>query len=96
MHTFLVQALPLPGRCNLQGRGSRAIFACVARGTEAEAQGIVLGELHRAGWKVLEVLEPRQVAEAFPGLKRKPEVARVMEAARRLGVAFLVLEGPNS
>lgn len=88
----MIQAIPLPGRCNLQDRGPRAIIACVARGGEAEAQGLVLGELHRAGWKVVEVLEPRRVAEAFPGLKRHPEVARVMESARRSGVAFLVMD----
>lgn len=87
MHTFLIHAQaaakPYP----------QPIFACVARGTELEAEALVLGELGRAGWKVLEILEPVRVRSEFPGLKRHPELNRVMAAARQRGLAFLVLEG---
>ncbi|MBP1628683.1 MAG: hypothetical protein H6Q00_3158 [Holophagaceae bacterium] len=87
MHTFLIRALH-------RGSGSpQPIFACVARGSVDAAEGLVLGELHRAGWKVLEVVEPSVVRSRFPALKRHPAVAQVLAVARQRGLAFLVLEG---
>ena len=92
MHTFLIHAVPVALVCNLPRPNAQAIFACVATGNPDEAQGVVLGEFHRAGWKTLEVLPPSLVREQFPGLKRHPEAARVMAAARQRGVAFLLLD----
>lgn len=92
MHTFLVHAIPSAPRCNLPGAAAQAILACVASGSPDAAQATVLGELHRAGWKVLDVVEPAVVRERLPGLKRRPEVAQVMAAARQRGMAFLVLD----
>lgn len=74
MHTFLVRVVPAAPRCN-QPRQGQPIFACVATGTVDAAQGVVMGELHRAGWKVLDVAAPAVVREEFPGLKRHPGVA---------------------
>jgi|GEM_PF-3063995 len=90
MHTFLVYAVPSAPRCNQPPLG-QPILACVATGSVDAAQGVVLGELQRAGWKVLEVVAPAVVRDGFPGLKHRPAVAQVMAAARQRGVAFLVL-----
>ena len=92
MHTFLVYAVPAAPTCTPQKQG-QPIFACVATGTADAAEGLVLGELHRAGWKVLEILDSAKVRREFPGLKRHPVVAQVMTAARQRGVAFVVMDG---
>lgn len=94
MHVLLFRAVPrAPSAGPLREGSDRAVFACVARGSAAEAEGVVLGELHRAGWKVLEVYDPSRLRQAFPGLKRHPEIARAMTSARQQGMAILVLAG---
>lgn len=90
MHIFLVHAVPAVPRCN-ESRHGHPILAFVARGSEDAAQGVMLGELNRAGWKVLEVVDPGVVRDQFLGLKRRQDVAQVMEAAMVRGVGFFVL-----
>jgi len=90
VQTFLVYAIPAAARCNQPRRG-QPILACVATGTADAAEGLMLGELHRAGWKVLELLAPAELKARFPGLKRYPGLAPVMAMARERGVAFLAL-----
>lgn len=93
MHVFLVRAVPIaPSAGSLRERSDRAVFACVARGSASEAEAVVLGELHRAGWRALEVYDPTRVRQGFPGLKRHPEIVRAMTSARQQGMAILVLE----
>jgi len=88
MQTFLLRVGPVGSVGNAQ---AKAIFAGVATGSKDAAEGVVLGELHRAGWKVLEIIDPLVVRREFPGLKRHPAVAQVLASARQRGMAFLVL-----
>lgn len=88
-----MQALLLKAR-----RGAeppRAVLACVARGSATEAEALVLGELHRAGWRVLERVPPEEVRRRMPGLKRLPLAAATMASARARGMALAVIELPG-
>lgn len=93
MRTFLLRASRWDAS---KAHSPHPIFACVAGGSANAAQGLVLGELHRAGWKVLEILEPDCVRREFPGLNRHPAIAHTMAAARQQGLAFLVLESEST
>ncbi len=92
MHTFLLRAVPHTVGTRINPSQEQAIFACVARGSMEAAEGAILGELHRAGWKVLEVFDSVLVQQRLPGLKRHPSVANAMAAARQRGMAFLLLD----
>ena len=65
-----MQALLL--RAHREGGPPQAVLACVARGGALEAEALALGELHRAGWRILEVMPPDEVRRHMPGLKRLP------------------------
>lgn len=88
MHAFLVRATPLAAPHSR----AQAIFGWVARGSAETAEGVMLGALHRAGWKVLEVYDPGVIQARLPGLKRHPQMAQAMASARTQGLAFLVMD----
>ena len=94
MHTVLLHALA-PGSGPSAPR-AQAVFVWVAAGSAEAAEGLALGELARQGWRVLEVADPTEVRARLPGLKRHPEAARAMAAARRRGMAWWVMALPDA
>lgn len=88
-----MQALLLKARRDAEP--PRAVLVCVARGSATEAEALALGELHRAGWRVLEVVSADEVRRRMPGLKRLPLAAAAMASARARGMALAVIELPG-